>query len=285
MRVLTKAVQIINREIFLRNRVNSPFLSGDSFAKLTEYHVYGKRKKKSVDLVKLSRSKSLFVPGDKLEEFLNNYRNSVNAKVLIIGNSDENIDKQLDLPKSLELVLCQNSTISDDKMIFTLPIGLENRRLARSGNPRFYNLNKPVEKQIKVYVPPMSPTNPIRSSTLSEIKLLEQSIFVIDESYKDIRSYLREVTKFQFILCLEGNGYENHRIWESLYLGVFPIVFETEWSKTLKYLDLPVLYIKSISDVTDSLLSSFVDLHKDFSPKKKEELWIPFWEKLIQSKL
>ena len=285
MRILTKIIQFINRGIFLRNRDNAPFLSGDSFAKLTEYYVYGKQKNKSVDLAKLRNSKSLFVPGDKLAEFLRVYRNSIFAKVMIIGNSDENIDTQLDLPKSLKLVLCQNSTISDDKKIFTLPIGLENRRLARSGNPRLYKLNSSAHRHIKVYVPPMSPTNPIRVSTLSEIKSRQQNIFVVDESYTGVKSYLKEVTKYQFILCLEGNGYENHRIWESLYLGVFPVVFETEWSKTLKYLELPILYIKRLDEITDESLASFADLNKHFSPKKKEELWIPFWDKLVQSKL
>jgi hypothetical protein len=285
MRFLTKIIQVINRGIFLRNRDNSPFLSGDSFAKLAEYYVYGKQKNKSVDLAKLRDAKSLFVPGDKLAEFLRVYKDSIFAKVMIIGNSDENFDTHLDFPKSLKMILCQNSTISDDKKIFTLPIGLENRRLARSGNPRLYKIKSSAKRYNKVYVPPMSPTNPVRISTLNEIKSQQHNIFVVDESYKGVKSYLKEVTKYQFILCLEGNGYENHRIWESLYLGVFPVVFETEWSKTLKYLELPILYIKSIDEITDASLASFANLNNDFSPKKKEELWMPFWDKLVQSKL
>ena len=285
MRFLTKIIRVINRGIFLRNRDNSPFLSGDSFAKLVEYYVYGKQKNKSVDLAKLRDAKTLFVPGDKISEFLKVYKDNIFARVMIIGNSDENFDTPLELPKCLKLVLCQNSTISDDKKIFTLPIGLENRRLAKSGNPSLYNLRSSAKRHIKIYVPPMSPTNPIRALTVSKIKSLNQDIFVVDESYRGVKSYLNEVAKYQFVLCLEGNGYDNHRIWESLYLGVFPVVFETEWSKTLNYLQLPILYIKSIDEITDALLASFTQLHQDFSINKKEQLWIPFWDKLIQSKL
>ena len=41
------------------------------------------------------------------------------------------------------------------------------------------------------------------------------------KSYKD---YLEELSQHKYCLCPNGNGIDTHRLWESLYLGVSPIV-------------------------------------------------------------
>ena len=90
------------------------------------------------------------------------------------------------------------------------------------------------------------------------------------------------VKRYKFLLCLEGNGYENHRIWESLYLGIFPVLLKTRWSTTLEYLDLPILFINNLEEVNESLLFDFATKHKGYSPNQSETLWIPYWRDLIQ---
>lgn len=284
LRFLSRSYRFIKRSIFLRSSVNSPFMSGDSFAEITDYLVYGKDKNSRVDERKLLSARSLFIPGDKFSEFLEGYASSIRAKVLIIGNSDQNFDSVFQVPHSVTLVLVQNSTISDSTRIFTLPIGLENRRLGRAGNPRLYQRKSLLHTQAnKVYVPPMSPTNPIRKAILSELEQCPNDLLEVDKKYVEIHKYIEKVKNYKFILCLEGNGYENHRIWEALYLGLFPVVLETKWSLSLKYLGLPILFIHSIEEINQELLSTFATTHAGFSPSSTSVLWIPYWKAWIES--
>jgi hypothetical protein len=198
-------------------------------------------------------------------------------------DSDENFDDFLSLPPSVSLCLIQNSTISDGDKIFTLPIGLENRKLGRAGNPTLYKNDSNASSINKVFVPPMSPTNPIRKKILSELRAASSDCFEIDSNYVEIRRYIENVRRYKFILCLEGNGYENHRIWEALYLGIYPVVLDTPWSKSLSYLGLPILFINNIGEITEQRLAEFSGIHSDFRPSEMERLWIPFWEKWIYS--
>lgn len=281
--IFHKFLRFLKRKIFLILTDNSPFLSGDSFARIADYWVLGRSKGSKVDLLKMKGARSLFIPGDKFREFLDEYFDHITAQVLIVGNSDENFDESINLPSSVSLCLIQNSTISDGKKIFTLPIGLENRRLGRAGNPNLYSRGVHSNPLIRVYVPPMSPTNPIRKTVLSQIQESGSELFEIDNQYVEIQRYIEKVRQYQFILCLEGNGYENHRIWEALYLGIYPVVIETPWSKSLKYLGLPILFISDISEITEQGLGEFIRIHSNFRPNDVECLWTPFWEKWIHS--
>lgn len=283
LRIFHKFLRFLKRKIFLVLTDNSPFLSGDSFARIADYRVFGRSKGSRLDLLKLKKARSLFIPGDKFREFLDEYFSYITARVIIVGNSDENFDEPLNLPSSVSLCLIQNSTISDGKTIFTLPIGLENRRLGRAGNPNLYSSDVVSNRMSKVYVPPMSPTNPIRKIVLSQILEAESNLFELDLEYVEIHRYIEKVRNYQFILCLEGNGYENHRIWEALYLGIYPVVLETPWSKSLKYLGLPILFISDISEITEECLKEFSRSHSNFRPSAFECLWTPFWEKWIHS--
>jgi hypothetical protein len=283
LRIFHKLLRALRRNLFLAHTDNAPFLSGDSFAKITDYHAYGRTKNSKLDLVKVKGARSLFIPGDKFRQFIDENYSHINARVLIVGNSDENFDYPISLPSSVSLCLIQNSTISDGEKIFTLPIGLENRRLGRAGNPNLYKLDSNANLITKVFVPPMSPTNPIRKEVLSKILATSSDCFEIDSNYVEIRRYIESVLRYKFILCLEGNGYENHRIWEALYLGVYPVVLETPWSKSLDYLGLPILFIRDIGEITEQRLTEFSRAHSNFRPSEMECLWIPFWEKWIYS--
>jgi hypothetical protein len=78
-----------------------------------------------------------------------------------------------------------------------------------------------------------------------------------------------------------GNGLDCHRTWETLVLGGIPIV-ETSTNDKL-YEGLPVLIVKSWSDVTKSLLET---TRKNFSQKSfaKERLQLQYWVQKIKAK-
>jgi hypothetical protein len=82
---------------------------------------------------------------------------------------------------------------------------------------------------------------------------------------------------------LEGNGFENHRIWEALYRGSIPILLRTNWSESLREYGFPLLYVDSIDDINQELLVDFGRKHANFDPTSLDALWVPFWKKIIHS--
>jgi len=87
-----------------------------------------------------------------------------------------------------------------------------------------------------------------------------------------------------FIISPHGGGYDCHRLWEALILGCIPIVKTSPIDKL--YEDLPVLIVKSWSDITMELLIKIIKefkikhLNKEF---KYEKLSLQYWMNLIKN--
>lgn len=207
----------------------------------------------------------------------------VEAKVILVGNSDVNFDEQPVLPRYTKLFLAQNASYELSDEFGVLPIGLENLRLGRLGSPKWYSERTSFVYELKVLVPPMSPTNIIRKQVL-ESPILSDDVFHVYRNYLTEKEYFALTGKYRFILALEGNGYENHRVWESLYQNTFPVMLETDWSKNIKSLGLPILLVRNLSQISESLLKKHLAENIDFSAKACVKLWIPYWEKLLNEK-
>lgn len=261
-------------------RTNWPYLSGDSFAKIVDYVPYGRFGRRRVSLRKLKSAKSIFVAGHLLEKFLDENWSSVMAKVLIVGNSDQNWNSLLDLPSSIELYLCQNFASDTNSKVKTLPIGLENIRLGRTGRKKYHRQNLNLDKKCKVLIPPMSPTNAVRQEILYISKNLDSN-FEVFTSLLSEKEYFKLVKQFKFVLCCEGNGYDTHRVWETLYQGSFPVLLRTAWSETLREYALPILIVEDLKQIDTKLLEDFAKRNAGFNPALKEVLWMPYWDKLI----
>ena len=260
---------------------NYPYLSGDTFQKLVDYTPYGKTGESKINRKKLRRAKTLFVVGHKLNEFFSEEFSNINAQILISGNSDQNFDTQIQLPRSIKLWLCQNNSIIDSNIVRTLPVGIENIRLANLGFPS--NFNQEITNKIlnKVIVTPMSATN------LARYKVVEwgednQEIADVYRRMVPRQDYFKLVSKYKFVLCCEGNGFDSHRVWETLYLNNFPILLKTNWSSSLEYLNLPILIVDTYNQINQELLVKFYDKWKNFEAINSKVLWIPYWEDLIK---
>jgi len=270
------------RKVLLKNLSNSPFLSASSVAKLCDAKVFNK-----ADLfwfsIRNRFSHSVFVRAELVEVFLEKYYANLRAQVVVIGASDRNFTCfPFVFPNKVHTILCQNNTVQS-KNLFTLPLGLENRELGRSGLKRYHRqIDKPKIFD-KVFVPPMSPTNPIRRATI--LKCLDRTdTFDVHTQLLDEASYFEISRKYRFVLCLEGNGFENHRIWETLYRGGVPILLSTDWAKSLGYLNLPMILVDSIERITQGFLRERDKEIGDFSSAKLPQLWTPFWKSIIRSK-
>jgi hypothetical protein len=232
-------------------------------------------------LRKIRTANSIFIPGEKFEEFLESAKGDINARTLVTGNSDQNFVKPVDLPSSVSLWLCQNNAIPSSEIVRTLPIGIENLRLGRSGLPKYFKHHRETASVTRVLIPPMSPTNAIRFPTISET-MKRPDVFEVRRTLVPEKEYFSMTRDFRFVMCCEGNGFENHRIWETLYQGSFPVLFKSTWSESLRYLQLPILYIDSLDDVQVNLLQDFAHNNSHFTPNSLEPLWIPYWKRVIQ---
>lgn len=88
-------------------------------------------------------------------------------------------------------------------------------------------------------------------------------------------------SKYAFVISPHGNGLDCHRTWEALGLGCIPIVKTSPLDPLFE--DLPVLIVKSWSDVTQDLLNQTV---QEYSSKQfnMEKLKLSYWVQIINSK-
>ena len=280
LRLIQRSLEIRLRQVLYRTSTNTPYLSGDSISVLTDYVVGGFSGSERISQEKVARAKSIFVRGEQLATFLVEYGNLIAAKVLVTGNSDKNFEYPISIPESVKLWLCQNNAVGEDSRIKTLPIGLENLRLGRTGQTKYHNFNLEHRVRNSVLIPPMSPTNEIRRRVIQQTRDPRSEI-TVSNSLLDEKTYFGLVRKYQFILCCEGNGFDTHRLWETLYQGSFPVVLRTKWSSTLEHLELPILYIDNLDEINQEVLEEFWNQHCQFDPRTKEYLWVPFWQTLI----
>lgn len=265
-----------------KNAQYKKHISSDSFAKLADYHVFGRTGDEPLVQKSAIKSKVVFVNSDKLEQI--DFDSFPNLKVILAGNSDHNFYHKPKVPSSIKLLLLQNCAISDT-IIKTLPIGLENKRTGRYSSLQYFS--QKVSKVVfnpKILVPPMSDTNPIRRTVIKDAQKLPE-LFEVKTQYLHEKSYFSLIRKYQFLLCLEGNGFENHRIWEALYLGIFPVMLKSEWSISLNYLNLPILVVNEIGEITNEMLQKFWQTNLGFDPESKPQLWVGYWKELIESHL
>ena len=94
-------------------------------------------------------------------------------------------------------------------------------------------------------------------------------------SNKPYDEYVNELTTYRFCLCIRGNGIDTHRFWESLYLGVIPVVVVNEdtncklFIENLKKSNIPFHEVASIDEIKET--------------KFNENLYNVYYSKLIEN--
>ena len=126
----------------------------------------------------------------------------------------------------------------------------------------------------------MTATNSARIKVTNFGKL-HNSIFDVYENYLGKKDYFSLTRKYKFIFVCEGNGYDTHRLWEVLYQNSFPVVIRSDWTETLNWLNLPILSVDKIEDISVALLELHLEKYKDYDSKKMKVLWTPFWKDLF----
>jgi len=260
--------------------INLPFLSGDGFESICDYSAFSPRAN-LIKNPKIESANSIFCTSHNLEQFIQNSGSEIRATTLVLGNSDRDFyDFNLELPDSINKVYLQNSHIEND-FFQTLPIGLENLRLARNGIPSLFNPSKwDSVKQYKILVGPFSPSHNERKE-IQKWKAAKHEKMIFTEDYLSPNKLSKLTSDYLFIACPRGNGTDTHRFWETLYRGSIPVVKKSNWSGSIKKLNLPFVELSSW-DYEEFLYLIESQKYRSVNPIEIPELWVNHWENLFK---
>jgi hypothetical protein len=271
------------KRILRWRRNSSPFVSGDLFADMADY-VYKPPRFRVFkrQQIPLQDAKIVFCRSENLQELFASCFEDINASVVICGNSDFEFHKLPEMiPPSVKALFLQNSFISDNKFVFTLPIGIENLRWGVNGNPRL------LKKQIanpdnKILFGPFGNTHPERTQVIKNFSASHLYWDCLPLGRISPRVYAKIARRYKMIAAVRGNGIDTHRHWESLYRGVSPVTLRDSWSESLLAIGIPLLLIDSWDAGSISKLFSIHNMPM-INPLEIDAIWEPYWRRLIQS--
>lgn len=277
-----KVLGVYSKRAIFRNLNSKPYLSGDLFADNADYvHMPLPFRYNRSWYKDLKSAQVIFCPSETLQEFLQGFGKELTAKVIISGNGDHEFHKQLtDIPTSIKHLFIQNSFISDNKLISTLPIGIENFRFGVNGLPWLMGPGRDKVKVNKVLMGPFGLTHPDRISAFKLFSTENGAVDLVSERTTP-RAFARTMRSYKFVAAIRGNGVDTHRLWESLYRGAFPILKADHWSQSLAKYELPLQIVQDWTlEEMEKILGTRLP---QFAPSKIESLWWPYWRRLINS--
>jgi hypothetical protein len=270
--------RLLRKTNYFSGLTNFPYLSGDTFSSICDIAI-NSLPLNTYETSELKRVNSVFIKSDLLINFIELLPSFNNLKIVVAGNGDTN-HMELIIPKGVDIRLyCQNYAGTNAENIYLLPLGLENIKLAGSGQKKYFVSSESDRIFDKVLVPPHGNTNKKRGEEIQ--KLIGKKLFVVMEKRLSRRDYFRETCRYKFVLCLEGNGFDTHRIWETLYQDNFPVVLNTRWSKNLKSLGLPILIVDDLDFLDSSILRNHALENRHYNAKEAEVLWASYWQSLF----
>ena len=262
---------------------STPYLSGDTLRKYSDF-IFDEIK--SFDPKKVKRNDIVFVNTDVLEIYFKIHHPRINNKYLLIThNSDKEVNEETFKLYDDNIIhwFAQNLNMKNNNKVSVIPIGLENLRRLKNGRKKWFK-EKAIYKKNYILGSYNEYTN---FESRSKIQgSLKSNKLITFKNFDQTSDYFREVTRYKFILCPRGNGIDTHRIWEGLLLGVFPILILDAFSKNLKDLGVPGIYLNRWEEL-NSYSSEDLDIifeelllkdYRDYSS-------FLFWKKIIISKL
>lgn len=279
---LAQRLLIRGRQLKFRNSISSPFISGGALASICDFVI---NKESDLDaFVRHDRSSHIvFCRSDLAHELSRLSLTNGPRRTLIAGNSDYDFTALTQLPHNgFESFYLQNSLISNGKNIFTLPIGIENLSIGINGLPNNLKVTKDWNsRSTKVMVGPFSPTHTERKELL-EVAEQDTKVFEVIKVPLSPKRFAQEMNQYKFVACPRGNGIDTHRFWEALYRGSVPIVIASKWSKSLKYLDLPLIEVSDWAEAGNAI-KEFANQSPPRLPSELKSLWLPYWKNLLNN--
>ena len=206
--------------------------------------------------------------------------NKITSITLITSQSDFSVTKKvfINKPESVTRWFAVNVAYKDNCLI-PIPLGLANNY-----SPKNIRINdlvnfkfEKVKKVNKLYVNLRQSTNYKERENIENIFRNKEWV-VIKEPNLSIDDYISDLNKYKFIFCPWGNGFDTHRIWESLYCGSIPI---TKSHVGLSFGNLPIISFENFNNLSiEKLITESNKKDYNFEP-----LNLKYWNQLIKTEI
>ena len=193
-----------------------------------------------------------------------------NKFILITHNSDGEIKECEEVlhilnNHNLDKWYAQNTCFENPKLKF-IPIGIANSQWGH-GNIFFFQ-----NKSLHFY------SNKVKNVYFNfNIDTNKNKREICFNSLKNKLEWLNNVSpqdniarlsQFKFCICPEGNGFDTHRLWESLYLKTIPIVVKSDFTSILEKNNIPIIILNSWDDFDENELIYNISLFENDNYKR-----------------
>lgn len=221
----------------------------------------------------------LFLNLDYFQNFINIINNQPpkNKFILLTHNSDKTFtETEFHSIRNYVTHIFAINCIIHHPMITTIPLGFVDNKY----KPHIiFSIvaDKQYEKNILLYMNFSINTNPVKRNECYET--FANVSYVYSASNLPPELFYEQIAKSKFVLSPEGTGIDCHRIYESIYLNSIPILKTSVMDSF--YEKLPVLIVKSWSDINESFLLDNYDTYRkkldDWKSKHPSWTQAPFW--------
>lgn len=261
---------------------SEPYISGDSFCSLAD-HIFDDDYT-FIDPTKVKKGQIIFVATGFLSKFLFEIHPYITEPYcLITHNSDMGIPNRFFLYLLDERILvwfARNAEIAHEKIV-PIPIGLKNRHFSIGDIEILKNVQE--EDISKKYLLYFNFYNEYCEEERAPLKrYFSSKEYAQEGTPQNYEGYLKEVKASKFILSPRGRGLDSFRTWESMYLGVIPIVITSYLDHFFE--DLPVLIIQDWNEITEDFLEKKYD---EMSKKTYDlqKLTFSYWKEKIHNRI
>jgi hypothetical protein len=268
----------------LRRRPSSaPFVSGDSFRAIADY-VFEQGKLTRRRGRERNGAPVVFVRSVEVRSFFSDAAESIDGHyVLVTNNGDENISRaHLDLLDDRVIHWFAQNALVRDERITGIPIGLENANMHCNGIVSvFSRLRKREAPKTPGILAAFTVGNNREERAVATEELRKCPVATLMDRTNS-RDYQETLSGYMFVASPAGNGFDCHRTWEALYLGVIPVVRRHaffDW-----FPDLPFIQLDDWGELQglteEKLLRSYTLLKEKLD--RARTLWMDYWVETIE---
>ena len=272
-------------------RISSePYISGDTFRKNAD-HVFDETT--SLNPSNIKNNDVVFLKTDLKKVYFSEFHHKINSRyILLTHNSDISInEKDLNyLDDKIIHWFAMKLNVKMNEKISPLPSGFENRRYLTNGNIRNYdkvfnkNQSATDNKKInKIFCSFNENTNFNERKPLLNIVKSREDVSI--KTFTNNLDYINNLSLHKYNLCPEGNDFESHRIWETLFFNNIPIVKSNNVNLNFINLGVPLIMLNNWNDINNLNIQNLVN---EFLYNKLEDprkfVNFEFWHELISQK-
>jgi len=275
---LQKFINFIFRVVFriFRSLIKTETLviSGDFFRLVSDSEFPNINKKNKIIFSKL----------DDLEKIL---EKKIKQKNWIFHNSDLSfgIKEYKKIIKLRPKTCFSTNMIIEKKNFYNIPIGLENLKYNKFylGHKSLIKNNISSTKKQASIIYGFSMTHKERFKYISVLK--KNKLCLHTYGWNNF-IYRKILSRYMFVFCPRGNGYDTHRIWEAFHLKTVPILIKDKFNSFYERNDFPVIMIDEIDDINFFSTKKLIELYDSLKIKfYNKKIYSKYWKNFIKNKI